>query len=98
MQAIKSIKEAEKDLKTNTFFVASIKGSSRDVQQYRAKAQLLAEADELQAQLKESHVAAFRDEVRRRTAVLRRLGHLSEEGVVTLKVRRWWWKDGGCIE
>lgn len=56
------------------------------MEQYRAKAQLLAEADGLQAQLKESHVAAFRNEAKRRTAVLRRLGHLSQEGVVTLKV------------
>lgn len=83
---MQAIKDAEDALKTNTFYVASTHGNSNDMEQFRAKAQLLAEADGLQAQLKESHVAAFRDEVKRRTAVLRRLGHLSEEGVVTLKV------------
>ncbi len=57
---------------------------------FRLKAALLAEADMLRAKLSESHVMAFRDEVRRRTAVLIELGHIQkQEGVVTKKVCAW---------
>ncbi len=49
--------------------------------------QLEAEAAALRESIRESHLAKFRSELRNRSRVLRRLGHINEEGVVQLKVR-----------
>lgn len=51
------------------------------------KAALLEQAGALRARLAESEVSRFRRELRARTAVLRRLGHVSGEGVVSRKGR-----------
>lgn len=64
-------------------FVTTVFQSERDDVRFAAwmkRAQLQEEADALRAKLKESHLSAFRREAKNRTAVLRRLGHISEEG------------------
>ncbi|MEW5305305.1 MAG: hypothetical protein WDW36_007855 [Sanguina aurantia] len=79
------IEQLETQLASNPVFQ-----SERDDVRFAAwmrRAQLQEEADALRAKLKESHLSAFRREAKNRTAVLRRLGHVSEEGVVTLKGR-----------
>ncbi|KAG2430053.1 hypothetical protein HXX76_010153 [Chlamydomonas incerta] len=54
---------------------------------YLKRAALAARAEELRAAMRTSQLAAFREEAACRTAVLRRLGHIDEEDVVTLKGR-----------
>lgn len=64
-------------------FATTVFQSERDDVRFAAwmrRAQLQEEADALRAKLKESHLSAFRREAKNRTAVLRRLGHVSEEG------------------
>lgn len=52
---------------------------------FRKKAAMLAEADKLERKAKESDVANFQEEARNRLAVLRKLGHVSADDVVTDK-------------
>ncbi|GFR47001.1 hypothetical protein Agub_g8684, partial [Astrephomene gubernaculifera] len=54
---------------------------------YLRRAALAARAEELRGQMRTSQLSAFREEAGCRMAVLRRLGHIDEEGVVTLKGR-----------
>ncbi|EIE19880.1 HUA enhancer 2 [Coccomyxa subellipsoidea C-169] len=51
------------------------------------QAVLAAQAVALRRKLTESHLAKFRTEAKNRTAVLRKLGHVTAEGVVSLKGR-----------
>ncbi|KAL6773736.1 hypothetical protein ACKKBG_A22275 [Auxenochlorella protothecoides x Auxenochlorella symbiontica] len=53
----------------------------------REKARLMAEAESLAARMRASQLTSFRDEARHRGAVLRKLGYVDGEGVVTLKGR-----------
>lgn len=54
---------------------------------FQQRAALSAKADELRAKMATTQLSAFRTEAKQREAVLRRLGHLNEDGVVTLKGR-----------
>lgn len=54
---------------------------------YARKAELAAREAGLKQALKRSQLASFREEARCRSAVLRKLGHINEEGVVQLKGR-----------
>jgi ATP-dependent RNA helicase DOB1 len=53
----------------------------------RQKARLLTEADSLERQMRASQLSTFQEESRARIDVLRKLGHISDEEVVTLKGR-----------
>ena len=51
------------------------------------KAALRKEASQLRAKMRDSTLTRFRDELRSRSAVLRRLGHINDAGIVQLKGR-----------
>lgn len=53
----------------------------------RKKARLLSQADAIERQTRMNQVTKFQEEAKARTAVLRKLGHVSNDGVVTLKGR-----------
>lgn len=54
---------------------------------YRRKAELLAEIDKISSQIRKSQLRSFQEEAKNRGTVLRKLGHVDAEGVVTLKGR-----------
>lgn len=54
---------------------------------FNKKARLQAQADSLRKELRESQLTSFKQEARRRQAVLRRLQHVDEQGAVLLKGR-----------
>jgi len=47
---------------------------------YARRAALLAEADQLRNKLRDSQLAVFRSEAKNRKEVLRKLGHINDEG------------------
>lgn len=53
----------------------------------RKKARLLKEYDSLERNIRMNQLTEFQEEAKARTAVLRKLGHISDEGVVTMKGR-----------
>lgn len=52
----------------------------------KKKAELVAEMEKVRAQMRESQLASFKEEAKNRSAVLRKLGHLTADNVVTTKV------------
>ncbi|GAB2222920.1 hypothetical protein Droror1_Dr00017051 [Drosera rotundifolia] len=63
---------------------------SQDVQQiksFQRKAEANHEIQQLKSKMRESQLQKFRDELRNRSRVLKKLGHINEDGVVQLKGR-----------
>ncbi|GAB2276148.1 Helix-loop-helix protein 2 [Dionaea muscipula] len=63
---------------------------SQDVQQikcFQRKAEVNHEIQQLKSKMRESQLQKFRDELRNRSRVLKKLGHIDEDGVVQLKGR-----------
>lgn len=83
---------AERAAKARMAELAAGAGAGLDVAQVEAdlrkKAQMMAEADEIEAQMKKSQLTNFQTESKARLAVLRKLGHIDDQSVVTLKVRQ----------
>lgn len=83
--AVRRIQELEAQLATNDVFKAE-----RDATRYGAfekKAALTAEAERLKTSMKDSQLTNFRSETKARSQVLRKLGMIDDEGLVTLKGR-----------
>ncbi|XP_002963518.2 DExH-box ATP-dependent RNA helicase DExH10 [Selaginella moellendorffii] len=82
---VKQIDEEEKKL-----VVHPLHKSEKEASHYSAfqkKAELLTEAQRLRSRLRDSQLHKFREELRNRTRVLKRLGHINELSVVQLKGR-----------
>ena len=83
---------AERGAKARMAELAAGAGAGLDVAQVEAdlrkKAQMMADADEIEAQMKKSQLTNFQTESKARLAVLRKLGHIDDQSVVTLKVRQ----------
>lgn len=62
--------------------------SAEKFEAYARRAALLAEADQLRAKLRDSQLAVFRSEAKNRKEVLRKLGHIDDEGGTGLDVVR----------
>ncbi|GAB4854072.1 Helix-loop-helix protein 2 [Ancistrocladus abbreviatus] len=63
---------------------------SQDVHQikcFQKKAEMNHEIQQLKSKMRESQLQKFRDELRNRSRVLKKLGHVDEDGVVQLKGR-----------
>ena len=54
--------------------------SAEKFEAYARRAALLAEADQLRNKLRDSQLAVFRSEAKNRKDVLRKLGHIDDEG------------------
>lgn len=83
--AVRRIEQLEQQLSTNEVFKAE-----RDAKRYTAfekKAGLTAQAERLKTSMKESQLVNFRAETKSRSQVLRKLGMIDGEGMVTLKGR-----------
>lgn len=60
-------------------------GDLEALQPLREKAGLMAEAERVRADMRASQLVSFKQEAKHRAAVLRKLGHVDENGVVTMK-------------
>ena len=60
-------------------------GTTNAEEELRRKAALLAEADAVEKQIRNSQLVHFQEESRNRVRVLQRLGHIDEGGMVTAK-------------
>ncbi|KAK9838518.1 hypothetical protein WJX81_004706 [Elliptochloris bilobata] len=87
LAAVRRMEALEAQLAANPAFQAERGSDPGAAEAVARKAALAAQADALRAKMRESHLANFRMEAKRRTAVLRRLGHVTEAGLVTLKGR-----------
>ncbi|KAL6759568.1 HUA enhancer 2 [Haematococcus lacustris] len=85
LTAMDRVQQLEQRLAKNAVFQAQ--GDATKFAAFAAKAALAQQAEQLRLQLRTSQLAVFREEARNRTAVLKRLGHLDEEGIVVLKGR-----------
>ncbi|GAB4813622.1 hypothetical protein N2152v2_000668 [Parachlorella kessleri] len=86
-QAVTQRQQLQKQLEANTIYQAELTGEGAGVEPLKRKAALLAEAEALRRRMAQSELTSFQEEARNRSVVLRKLGHINEEGVVQLKGR-----------
>ncbi|EFJ40622.1 hypothetical protein VOLCADRAFT_121704 [Volvox carteri f. nagariensis] len=84
-EVIARIEALEVQLQRNPVFKAE--KDAAKFAPYLRRAALAARAETLRAEMRTSQLSAFKEEAACRTAVLRRLGHIDAEGVMTLKGR-----------
>ncbi|GIL80546.1 hypothetical protein Vretimale_16031 [Volvox reticuliferus] len=84
-EIVARIEALEAQLQRNPVFRAE-KDASKFAP-YLRRATLAARAEALRAEMRTSQLTAFKEEAACRMAVLRRLGHIDDDGVVTLKGR-----------
>ncbi|BBN07456.1 ATP-dependent RNA helicase DOB1 [Marchantia polymorpha subsp. ruderalis] len=85
VKIVKEIEEEEKKLVAHPLFNSEKELSCFSA--FQKKAELSAEAQRLKAKMRDSQLHKFREELRNRSRVLKRLGHINEDGVVELKGR-----------
>ncbi|CAM6102427.1 unnamed protein product [Calypogeia fissa] len=81
---VKEIAEEEKKLIAHPLFNAEDASALAILQK---KAELRAESQKLRSKMRDSQLHKFREEFQSRSRVLRRLGHINDDGVVQLKGR-----------
>ncbi|OVA19288.1 Helicase [Macleaya cordata] len=85
VELINQIEELEKKL-----FAHPLHKSSQDKQQikcFQRKAEVNHEIQQLKSKMRDSQLQKFRDELKNRSRVLKKLGHIDADGVVQLKGR-----------
>ncbi|CAI7909866.1 unnamed protein product, partial [Closterium sp. NIES-53] len=85
LDLVHSIDKEESKLATHPLFKAEIAEQKLEV--LKRRGQLLAEAQRLKMKTRESQLSLFKSELRNRSRVLKRLGHIDADGVVQLKGR-----------
>ncbi|CAI5978939.1 unnamed protein product [Closterium sp. NIES-64] len=85
LDLVHSIDQEESKLATHPLFKAEIAEQKLEV--LKRRGQLLAEAQRLKMKTRESQLSLFKSELRNRSRVLKRLGHIDADGVVQLKGR-----------
>lgn len=85
--AVEQLQALEARLVANPFYQSHGKEGADMLEAFQRKASLRARADMLRKELRESQLTSFKQEARRRQAVLRRLQHVDEHGTVLLKGR-----------
>eukprot|EP00898_Chlorokybus_atmophyticus_P004711 jgi/Chlat1/5240/Chrsp33S05083 len=89
VRTVRRIEKLEVALLQNPTFKESTQGGSQGerAKALEKKAALEAQAAEMKAKMQESQLSLFRGELRSRSRVLKRLGHINEDGVVQIKGR-----------
>ncbi|PIA43943.1 hypothetical protein AQUCO_01800177v1 [Aquilegia coerulea] len=85
VELVNQIEELEKKL-----FAHPLHKSSQDTEQikcFQRKAEVNHEIQQLKAKMRDSQLQKFRDELKNRSRVLKKLGHIDADGVVQLKGR-----------
>eukprot|EP00897_Mesotaenium_endlicherianum_P003950 jgi/Mesen1/3583/ME000020S03113 len=82
---VKQIEEKEAALMKHPLFKSEVDAAQHEV--FEKKAELAAQAQQLRLKMRESQLSIFRTELHNRSRVLKRLGHISADGVVQLKGR-----------
>ncbi|CAK9224731.1 unnamed protein product [Sphagnum jensenii] len=82
---VREIDAEEKKLVAHPLFQSEKEASSFTV--FQRRAELLADAQRLKEKMCDSQLHKFQEELRNRSRVLKRLGHINSEGVVQLKGR-----------
>lgn len=85
LKIVKQIEEEEQKLLTHPLFKSDQETDYYSL--YQKRAQLTAEAQRLKLTMRDSQLHKFREELRNRSRVLKRLGHINADGVVQLKGR-----------
>ncbi|CAI5494381.1 unnamed protein product, partial [Closterium sp. Naga37s-1] len=85
LDLVHSIDQDESKLATHPLFKAEVAEQKLEV--LKRRGQLLAEAQRLKMKTRESQLSLFKSELRNRSRVLKRLGHIDSDGVVQLKGR-----------
>lgn len=85
LKIVKDIEVEEKKLFAHPLFKSDQEVDYYSL--YQKRAQLTAEAQRLKLTMRDSQLHKFREELRNRSRVLKRLGHINADGVVQLKGR-----------
>lgn len=88
LNVIKQIEEEEQKLLAHPLFKVEDSEQETDYYTlYQKRAQLTSEAQRLKLTMRDSQLHKFREELRNRSRVLKRLGHINADGVVQTKGR-----------
>ncbi|XP_078443652.1 RNA helicase, ATP-dependent, SK12/DOB1 protein [Wolffia australiana] len=85
VESVKKIEELEKKLFTHP--LRKMGQNEQQFKWYQRKAEVSHEIQQLKSTMRESQLQKFRDELRNRSRVLKKLGHIDSDGVVQLKGR-----------
>ncbi|KAL2630865.1 hypothetical protein R1flu_015551 [Riccia fluitans] len=85
VKIVREIEEEEKKLIAHPLF--NSEKELNCLSAFQKKAELAAETQRLKAKMRDSQLNKFREELRNRSRVLKRLGHINSDGVVQLKGR-----------
>ncbi|GKV00378.1 hypothetical protein SLEP1_g13072 [Rubroshorea leprosula] len=85
VELVKQIEELEKKLFSHPCFKQS--QDEHQITYFKRKAEVNHEIQQLKSKMRDSQLQKFRDELKNRSRVLKKLGHIDADGVVQLKGR-----------
>lgn len=85
VELVNQVEELEQKLLTHPLHKSS--QSEQQIKCFERKAEVNHEIQQLKSKIRDSQLQKFRDELKNRSRVLRRLGHIDTDGVVLLKGR-----------